>query len=100
MKYDKLVRDNIPEYIRNKGGTPVYHIASEREYWKKLKEKLSEEVQEFQTDESIEELADLFEVLDAIAEYKGFDRNAIEKVKNEKAEERGRFRDRIILEES
>jgi len=100
MKYDKLVRDNIPEYIREKGGTPVYHVASEVEYWEKLKQKLNEEVQELQADESIEELADLLEVLDAIAEYKGFDRNIIEKVRNEKAQERGRFKDRIILDES
>ncbi len=100
MNYDKLVRDNIPEYIRKKGGTPVYHVASEDEYWEKLKEKLGEEVLEFQKDESAEELADLLEVLDAIAEYKEFERGTIEKIRQEKAGERGRFKDRIILEES
>jgi predicted house-cleaning noncanonical NTP pyrophosphatase (MazG superfamily) len=100
MKYDKLVRDKIPEYIRKKGGNPITHIADDIEYWQKLKEKLIEEIEEFKKDENIEEFADLLEVIDAIAEYKKFDRNEIEKARNKKAGERGKFRDRIILDES
>lgn len=99
-KYNKLVRDKIPEYIRTKGGDPMYHIANKKEYWEKLKEKLLEEVEEFRVEESAEEFADLFEVLDAIAEYKGFDRQEIKKIQNKKAEERGNFKERIILDES
>jgi predicted house-cleaning noncanonical NTP pyrophosphatase (MazG superfamily) len=99
-RYDKLVRDKIPEYIRSKGGTPVAHIAAGTEYWQKLKEKLSEEVAEFGRDENIEELADILEVIDAIAEFKKFSQEAIGQERTRKANERGRFRERIILEES
>lgn len=100
MKYNKLVRDKIPEYIRKKGGTPITHIAGEKEYWEKLKAKLTEEFEEFKLDESIEEFADLLEVVDAIIDYKRFDRKEIEVVREKKVEERGKFKDRIILDES
>ena len=100
MKYDKLVRDKIPEYIISKGGKPITHVAESAEYWEKLKEKLIEEAGEFIKDESIEELADILEVIEAISAYKKFGRDEIEKVKNKKSEERGKFNDRIILDES
>lgn len=100
MKYNKLVRDKIPEYIKSKDGMPIMHIADEIEYWQKLKEKLLEEVEEFVKEENAEELADILEVIDAIADYKGFDKKDIKRIKTKKADERGKFRDRIILEES
>lgn len=99
-KYNKLVRDKIPEYIRKKGGTPITHIADQKEYWEKLKEKLLEEIEEFQKDENIEEFADILEVLEAIADYKKFDQEEVERIKAKKGEERGKFKDRIILDES
>lgn len=100
MKYNKLVRDKIPEYIKGKGAEPITHVAGDSEYWEKLKEKLLEEANEFNKDENIEEVADILEVIEAISIYKGFDKNDIEKVKNKKAGEKGKFNDRIILDES
>ncbi len=100
MKYNKLVRDKIPEYIKSKGGTPITHIANDKEYWEKLKEKLQEEVSEFMKDSSIEEVADILEIVDVICEYKGFSREDLQKTKEKKAKDRGKFKDRIILEES
>ena len=99
-KYNKLVRDGIPEHIQGKGGTPIFHVAGENEYWEKLKEKLGEEVAEFLKDESVEEMADLWEVVEAIMEYKKFDHAEIQAVKNKKASERGKFKNKIILDES
>lgn len=100
MRYDKLVRDKIPEVIKSKGEIALTHIAEEAEYWQKLKEKLREEVEEFCSDESIGEIADILEVIDAICDHKGFNKQEVEEVKNKKAEERGGFKDRIILDES
>lgn len=100
MHYNKLVRDKIPDVIRGKGGNPITHTADEAEYWIKLKEKLSEEISEFLKDENIEEMADIMEVMEAIILYKNFDPAEIEEVKESKAQERGRFNDRIILDES
>ena len=100
MKYSKLVRDKIPEVIKKNGGAPIIHSADNAEYWEKLKEKLQEEMKEFSESETIEEMADILEVFDAIAEYKGFDGDEIRKVREKKAEERGKFKDRIILDAS
>lgn len=97
MKISKLIRDNIPEIIRQNGGNPSIYIANEDEYWEKLKEKLQEEIKEFEESESMEEMADILEVIDAIIADKKFDKKEILRIKKKKAEERGRFKKRIIL---
>ena len=100
MKYNKLVRDKIPEYIKSKGGNAIVHIADDKEYWEKLKDKLQEEVKEFIEAESVEEMADVLEVIDAILDFKNFNKKELEKVKNKKADERGKFKNKIVLDES
>ncbi|HAH04517.1 MAG: hypothetical protein UV78_C0028G0011 [Parcubacteria group bacterium GW2011_GWA2_43_17] len=100
MKYNKLVRDNIPEIIKKKGGRPLTHCAGDREYWIMLKEKLAEEVKEFVNHPVMEELADIQEVLEAISHYKKFDLKKLSKIKKAKAKSNGRFTKKIILDES
>lgn len=100
MKYNKLVRDKIPEIIKREGSVPITHTASDDEYWQKLKEKLQEEVDEFKKDSSEEELADILEVVEAICEHRKFDKKELELLRKKKAEERGGFRQKIILEET
>ena len=103
-KYNKLVRDRIPEIIKLKGGRPVFRTADETEYWLKLKEKLREEVEEFMgakdTSAAKEELADVLEVVNAIAAHLKCHRNEIEIIRIKKAEERGAFTGRVILDEA
>ena len=100
MKYNKLVRDKIPEILEEKGIKYKIHIADKKEYWEKLKEKLLEEIKEFSKSKSIDEFADILEVLDAIKDFKKFDKKKLEMIKRKKAKERGGFKKRIILEES
>ncbi|MFB6182041.1 MAG: nucleoside triphosphate pyrophosphohydrolase [Candidatus Magasanikbacteria bacterium] len=70
MSIDKLVRDKIPEIIKEDNKTPETHEADTEELWEKLKDKLEEETQEFVEDETPQELADILEVILAICEYK------------------------------
>lgn len=100
MKYNKLVRDKIPEIIKNNGEIPITHIASNDEYWIKLKEKLKEEVDEFLEGDNEEELSDILEVIDAIYDFKKIDRKESEKIRKSKKEKKGGFKDKIILDET
>ena len=95
----KLVRDRIPEIIRKDGRKPVTHLAKEKEYLAKLREKLAEGVAEFSRDGKVEELADILEVVYALGEAKGVARNGLERMRMKKASERGRFTHKIILDE-
>jgi predicted house-cleaning noncanonical NTP pyrophosphatase (MazG superfamily) len=100
MRYDKLVRDRIPDIIMAKGESCMTHIADEAEYEAKLFEKLREEANELVRDKSVGEIADVLEVIDAIAALKGFSKEEIDAIKQKKFEERGGFSGRVILEES
>ena len=100
MKYNKLVRDKIPEIISLKGGSSISHIATDEEYGKKLKEKLSEEIAEFLKDGNPEELADILEVVYALGDTLGVTREELEIIRAKKEDERGAFRKKIVLDES
>lgn len=91
----KLVRDKIPDIIRNAGKNPIVEILSEEDYLVELDKKLNEEVTEYQADKSIEEMADILEVLFAICEARGYTVEELIKVRECKRENRGGFKDRI-----
>lgn len=97
-KYKKLVRDNIPDIIQASGKTPITYIATHEEYEKALLDKLSEEVSEFRESESPDELADILEVVDAICEFRGLEKDELQQIKETKAKKRGKFSKRIILD--
>lgn len=96
--YNKLVRDKIPEIISSTGKTPHYHVLNETEYLIELDRKLNEECSEYQADKSIEELADMLEVMYAICEARGYSAAELERCQKSKANSRGKFSKRIYLE--
>ena len=101
-KYNKLVRDLIPEIIRNNEEYPVTRILSDEEYKFELEKKLFEEYNEVidscTCDERLEELADMFEVIIALAEVEGKTIDDIITIANKKREKRGGFSEKIYLE--
>ncbi|HEY5986539.1 MAG TPA: nucleoside triphosphate pyrophosphohydrolase [Streptosporangiaceae bacterium] len=97
MSQSKLVRDKIPAIIRAKGQHAITRVANAEEYGLLLRAKLSEEVAEFlASDDDPEELADILEVLFALAEYVGTGPEQLEKLRAVKALERGGFAGRIV----
>ncbi len=93
--YNKLVRDNIPDQLRAKNIPFEERIASEEEYKSELIKKLSEELAEFLADESIEELADLEEVINALKKLPEYAN--MEEVRLAKLIDKGGFAKKIIL---
>lgn len=100
-RYDKLVRDRIPDIIRAKGTEPKVRLAaSDAEYAQLLREKLQEEVAEYLRSGDPEELADIMEVVHSLAGLTGHTPASVDELRAKKASERGGFRDRIVLEEA
>ena len=97
--YNKLVRDKIPEIIEQTGQACACSVLSDGDYLNMLDEKLNEELAEYQEDKSIEELADLLEVVRAVARARGSSIEEVEDIRRRKAEKRGGFEKRILLEE-
>jgi predicted house-cleaning noncanonical NTP pyrophosphatase (MazG superfamily) len=100
-KYNKLVRDRIPEIIAKDGKKFSSLILSNNEYIKSLKEKSFEELNEYvNTDndaDALEELADLLEIIHALAECHGASIEKVEEIRNQKAKKRGGFKEKIFL---
>ena len=70
---------------------------SDTEYLEMLDKKLDEELAEYQQEKSLEELADLLEVLYAAAEARGHSLKELEQVRAEKKDKRGGFAEKILL---
>ncbi|MHB1484262.1 MAG: phosphoribosyl-ATP pyrophosphohydrolase [Saccharofermentanales bacterium] len=99
ITYNKLVRDKIPEIIEKSGKRSICETLSDENYIKMLNEKLQEELNEYLASGSVEELADMGEVMHAILEYKNVSIEECQRIRIEKFEARGGFKDRIFLKE-
>ena len=97
MVYNKLVRDRIPELILAQGQKPHTRILDDKEYTLALEAKLDEEAGEFHREKNLEELADILEVIYALAENLGCTREELMEVYQRKHDARGGFSRRILL---
>ena len=97
-EHNKLVRDFIPQVIERNGRKAHIRILNEKEMISCLKNKLIEEVNEYLEDESVEELADILEVIYALCQIKGISKDELERTRAIKEIARGAFKERIYLE--
>lgn len=103
IKYNKLIRDKIPQIIKRDNAIPKISILNHRRFAEELKKKLVEESAELQKANSkkelLNELSDVLEILQTIARAEKLKWNEIEKKRVIKAKERGGFQKRIFLKE-
>jgi predicted house-cleaning noncanonical NTP pyrophosphatase (MazG superfamily) len=96
---EKLIRDRVPQIIRAQGDEPIVRIADPGEYRELLRAKLVEEAHKVATADDAhapEELADVLEVVLALAADLGLDAGGLERLRAAKAVERGSFTERIV----
>lgn len=96
--YNKLVRDKIPQVIEASGSKYEIRIADKKEHYELLEAKLKEEVSEFLEAKNLEELADVMEVLFGLADNLGYSEEELLKKREEKKDERGGFKEGIVLD--
>lgn len=97
--YNKLIRDKIPQVIKQSGKQAVIEEVSGEAYIELLNAKLGEELQEYLESQSIEELADLVEVVYAILDHKSISLQEFEIIRQQKVNEKGAFKDKLLLRE-
>ncbi|AUD24499.1 nucleoside triphosphate pyrophosphohydrolase [Bacillus cereus group sp. BC251] len=99
--YNKLIRDKIPQIIKANGKTPTTRILPREEYIKEICKKTQEELNEYleatTKEHKLEELSDLLELINALAEHEDTTLEEINNIRKKKAEERGGFSDRVFL---
>lgn len=97
---NKLIRDRIPEYIQREGREFALKTLTEEDYRQALLNKLVEEAREVadaSPEDVVKELADLYEVVDAILASHGITREAVLEEQARRRAERGGFDRRICL---
>ena len=95
--YNKLVRDRIPEIIEASHKSCLTATLSDRAYLHMLDQKLNEELAEYQESKAIEELADLIEVIAAVAKTRGCSWDKLMQIRDKKRHQRGGFEKRVLL---
>lgn len=98
IMYKKLVRDNVPEICISNNQIPKFRVLDDKKYKSALKKKLKEEMREYLRDDNAEELADIIEVVEALANAQGSSFDEILRIKEDKAKKNGKFEKKYYLE--
>lgn len=101
--HNKLVRDKVPQIIKENKQIPTVRKLNEEDFVNELLRKLEEEIQEVigarnDKNELIMEIGDVYEVIDAIIDLYKLDKNLILELQKKKKQERGGFEEKIYLE--
>ena len=97
--YDKLVRDKIPDIISNENKACAYHTVKGETLMSRYRDKLLEEFDELMDNPTLEEAADLYEVVRGIIEHLDLDMGrVVYDVATKKREQRGGFSRGVVLE--
>ena len=99
-KYNKVIRDKIPEIIADSGKKYNLKHLDDTSFLTELEKKLIEEVNEYAESKDVEELADLLEVIYRISELRGVNSDELDKIRKDKAEKRGKFDSNLFLIDS
>ena len=94
---NKLVRDNIPSICKANAQLPETMILDDKRYTSALREKLKEEASEYLASNEIEELADVIEVIEALAENQGSSLEEVMQIKKSKQKKNGGFKNKVLL---
>ena len=99
-KYNKVVRDKIPEIIEESGKKYSLKHLDDTSFLAELEKKLIEEINEYSESKDVEELADLLEVIYRISELRGVNSDELDEIRKDKAEKRGKFDSNLFLIDS
>ena len=94
---NKLVRDNIPSICEKNGQIPETKVLDDVNYTSALNKKLEEEVKEYLLSRELDELADIIEVVEALAENQGSSFKEVMEIKRNKQNKNGAFKNRVFL---
>ena len=97
MNHNKAIRDKIPEIIEKSGNKPNIKTLSDEEFLKELEKKLVEELNEYQENKDVEELADIMEVIYRISSLKGTNPEQLDEIRKGKSNDRGAFEKNLFL---
>lgn len=98
--YNKLVRDKIPDIIKEEGRNVKTKVLNENEYIEELNKKLQEEVSEYLKDNNVEELVDIVQFIYSLLDVRKFSMEKFENMRQQKNINNGAFKERLFLIEA